>query len=618
MPSLLHKFRSYFLFLAVSLLLLSGCSSAGKTPSSVPGPPSSGLPAPSAAPDTVPGSSFSAFLDELFRQYAASDSLSLHYTINNPEAMQITKPPVTLGHFSVNELKASAASAEKSLRLLRSFSRASLDAAGQLTYDLLEYSLEASIPPEGTELYDTPLGPVTGLQTQLPVLLAEYRFSSLADVEDYFLLLEDLPDYFSELCAFERERSAAGTQSCAEVLSRIILQCKAFIENPEDNFLIAGFRDRLTVLPDLTAAQTAELCIRNQKLVFTKVIPAYELLIETLKELSNPAVPSRGLCALPDGAAYYEHLVRKNTGSDRSMDELEEMLEAALFDSLLTIITFSEDEALRTEWESYQKDGFSVPSSATREEEAAGTATDTDFSAALLSMLKERIQADFPSPVKSTCRVETVHPSLEDFISPAFYLVPPFDSYTTNVIYINQAKCAREELFSTLAHEGYPGHLYQNTYFAASDPHPVRMLLNFSGYDEGWATYAEAYAYRYADCSDRLRQLLVAEQIAGLCLYSLSDIRIHYHGEDMESILSFLQDYGLTKEGATELYYAQLAEPAIYLPYSVGYLEFSDLLKTYLSLKGNDAPLLAFHTFLLETGPAPFPLLKERLEAAFR
>lgn len=617
MSSLLHKFRSYFLFLAVSLCLLSGCSSAGKAPSPVPGPSASGVPESSVTPDAAKDS-FSSFLNQLFRQYAAADSLSLHYTISNPEAMQITKPPVTLGHFSAKELKASAASAKKSLELLRSFSRASLDASEQLTYDLLEYSLETSVLPEGTELYDTPLGPVTGLQTQLPILLAEYRFSSLADVEDYFLLLADLPDYFSELCAFERERSAAGTQSCAEVLSRIVLQSKAFVENPEDNFLIAGFRDRLAALPDLTATQTAELCIRNQKLVFTKVIPAYELLIETLEELSDPAVPSRGLCALPGGAAYYEHLVRSNTGSGRSIEELEEMLETALFDSLLTIVTFSEDETLRTEWENYQRDGLSALPSASRKEDTARTAADADSSVALLSALRERIQADFPSPVKSACRVETVHPSLEDFISPALYLIPPLDGYTENVIYINQAKCSPEELFSTLAHEGYPGHLYQNTYFAASAPHPIRMLLNFTGYDEGWATYAEAFAYRYADCSDRLRQLLVAEQIAGLCLYSLSDIRIHYRGADMDSILSFLQDYGLTKEGATELYYAQLAEPAIYLPYSVGYLEFSDLLETYLSLKGNDAPLLAFHTFLLETGPAPFPVLRERLLTTFQ
>ncbi|MGN1084328.1 MAG: DUF885 family protein, partial [Lachnospiraceae bacterium] len=348
MSSLSHKFRASrlnpdaffsplkaFLFLCFLFILplFSGCSSAAKTA------PDAGTPTGvlhvSDAPDTSSGS-FTGFLDELFRQYVTADSLSLHYTLNHPETMRITKPPVTLGRLSAEELQTSNAAAKKNLELLSSFSRDSLERSEQFTYDLAEYALKNSILPEGTELYDTPLGPTTGLQTQLPVLLAEYRFSSPSDVEDYFLLLADLPNYFSDVCAFERERSAAGTQSCAEVLSRIILQCKAFIENPEDNFLIAGFRDRLLALPDLTATQTAELCVRNQNLVFTKVIPAYELLIDTLRELSDPSVPSCGLCALPNGIAYYEYLVRSTTGSDRSIDELEELLQTALFDSLLT------------------------------------------------------------------------------------------------------------------------------------------------------------------------------------------------------------------------------------------------------------------------------------------
>lgn len=599
----LYKFRRCALFLLLSCLFFASCSAGKKTPS--PSLPPTGISAPGDAQDITPAAGFSSFLDKLFRQYATADSLTLHYTINNPEAMQIAKPPVTLGHLSAEEMQNATAAAEKNLSLLHSFSRDSLSPSEQLTYDLLEYALENSILPDGTELYDTSLGPTTGLQTQLPILLAEYRFSSLDDVEDYFLLLADLPDYFSDICAFERERSAAGTQSCAGVLSRIILQCKSFIENPEGNFLIAGFRDRLAGLPGLTAAQTAELCIRNQKLVFGKVIPAYELLIETLDELSDNSIPPCGLCALPDGTAYYEYLVRSITGSGRSMEELEEMLETTLFDSLLTMVTLYENQNLRTELSNYQEEGFSISS-------------DSDSPDAILSALQERLLADFPAPAKASCRVQTVHPSLADFLSPALYLVPPLDGYTENVIYINQAKSSYEGLFSTLAHEGYPGHLYQNTYFAAASPHPIRMLLNFTGYDEGWATYAELYAYRYAGCSEELRRFLTAEQLAGLSLYSLSDIRIHYRGESMEQILSFLQDYGLSEESATELYYTQLAEPAIYLPYSVGYLEFSDLLECYLSLKGNDAPLLAFHTFLLETGPAPFPILKERLTAEFR
>lgn len=587
-----------------------------------------------SAPDKMPSgsqSSFSSFLDEFFRDAVTADSLSLHYTVLAPETLQIDKPTVSLGHFGEKALLDSLTSTQVTLTRLYSFSRDTLTAEEQLSYDLLKYALQNSLFPEETVLYGSPLGPTTGLQTQLPILLAEYRFSSLSDVEDYFLLLNDMPRYFSELCSFEQARSAAGTQSCAEVLSRILLQCNSFVEDPGNNFLIESFRDRLAALPDLTATQTAELCMRNQTLVFTKVIPAYEQLIETLQGLMDTATPALGLASRPLGTAYYEYLVRSNTGSDRSVPELTAMLEHALNEAMLTMLTLYESETLRKELELYQKLGLSVKT----DTEALPSASDTAdssvvsdspsvmssqelsvsaHSSTVLQQLQEHICTDFPAPADASFRVQTIHPSLEDFISPALYLIPPLDAYDENVIYINQAKCSTESLFSTLAHEGYPGHLYQNTYFASTNPHPLRMLLNFTGYDEGWGTYAELYSYQYADCSEELRRFLIAEQVAGLCLYSLSDIQIHYHGADLDTITAFLGKYGFSAETAEEIFYTQLAEPVIYLPYSVGYLELCELRDRYLEYEGADASLLPFHTFLLETGPAPFSVLQTRLE----
>lgn len=629
-----HKLCS-LLCVGILVLLPCGCS-ASETPSDGNHqlPSTEHSPAPSQEGLPSKEDSFSAFLDEFFKEYATSDSLSLHYTVAHPEKLNLETPSVSLGHGNLASLTASNDTAKQYLDRLHSFSRETLTADKQLYYDLIAYALENSILPEEAILYDTPLGPSTGLQTQLPVLLAEYRFSSLEDVEDYFLLLNDMPRYFSELCDFEKARSAAGTQSCAEVLSRILLQCNSFVEDPGNNFLIESFRDRLTVLPELTAEQTAELCIRNQKLVFTKVIPAYEQLIETLKSLLDTSVPAAGLAAFPGGADYYASLVKSNTGSAKSIPELEQMLQDALTKNMLTMFTLYESEALRKELETYQKEGLSIKTTSGSASDTASlpdtdnphtttapetkTTSSDNFSSAILQQLQSLICSDFPAPADASFRVETVHPSLEDFISPAFYLVPPFDNYKENVIYINNTKCSAESLYSTLAHEGYPGHLYQNTYFAATAPHPVRMLLNFTGYDEGWGTYAELYSYRYADCSEELRQFLIAEQVAGLCLYSLSDIRIHYHGEDLTTVSSFLQKYGFTPESAEEIFYTQLAEPGIYLPYSVGYLEFCELRDLYLEIEGTNASLLPFHTFLLETGPAPFDLLRQRLKEEFR
>lgn len=617
----MHKVKIWFFSLSFFLLLFGGCTPEG-TDKGAPSPLSA-TPAPSgiSSTDYASPSDFPAFLDETFRKLATSDSLSLHYTIVHPEALGVTKPAVTFGTFSSDELLTSSASANATLTSMYKYSKEALSKTDAFLYDLLDYALRYSILPEGCVLYDSPLGPATGLQTQLPVLLAEYRFSSRQDIADYFLLLEDLPNYFKDICAFEKERSAAGTQSCAEVLKRIILQCEAFIENPGDNFLIAGFSDRLTAVPALTATEIAEFSMRNQTLVFTKVIPAYEQLIETLQALCDDTIPAKGLSSLPNGIAYYEYLVKSNTGTEKDLDELELWLSENLRNSMLTMSALYQSEDFVNELEVYLEQGLSSHSAqktsssseASVPTSLAETKSVLSLSELLLADLQSHLLTDFPAPATASCRVLTVHPSLEDFISPALYLVPPLDGYTENVIYINQAKCSLESMFSTLAHEGYPGHLYQNTYFAATEPHPIRMLLNFTGYDEGWATYAECYAYRYADCSDELRSFLVAEQIAGLCLYSLSDLRIHYHGAGKEEILSFLQSYGFSAEGAEEVFYSQLAEPAIYLPYAVGYLELCDLRELYYSLEGNDASLLPFHTFLLETGPAPFGILKKML-----
>lgn len=576
-----------------------------------------------ASRDEAPAdtASFPSFLVEIFQEYAVSDSLSLHYTVQNPELLQIKVPEVTLGHFGKDTLLTGNRTATDYLERLHEFSRDTLSPSEQLLYDLLEYTFTNSRFPEEAVLYDSPLGPTTGLQTQLPVLLAEYRFSTMEDVENYFLLLQDLPNYFEELCEFERLRSAAGTQACNEVLERILLQCNSFVEDPGNNFLIESFKDRLASLPGLTAPQIASLCMKNQHLVLTKVIPAYELLSETLTGLLDSSVSPKGLCALPAGTAYYEYLVRNTTGSDRNIEELEAMLTQALTDNMLTMITLYNEKELQEELKLYLEQGLCLQEQADAVTDTLSSPSPSDligYSTGLLSSLRDRITADFPDPAMVSCDVRSVHPSLEDFISPALFLVPPLDAYTENIIYINRAKCSGESLFSTLAHEGYPGHLYQNTYFAATNPHPVRMLLNFTGYDEGWGTYAELYSYQYADCSEQLRQFLTAEQIAGLCLYSLSDIRIHYHGASLDSIRALFEKYGISGESAEEIYYIQLAEPAVYLPYSVGYLELCSLREQYFKLAGDQASLLPFHTFLLETGPAPFSILRTLLESRFQ
>ena len=87
----------------------------------------------------------------------------------------------------------------------------------------------------------------------------------------------------------------------------------------------------------------------------------------------------------------------------------------------------------------------------------------------ILKQLEEGIKKCFPEPPKTNVDVKYVPKAMEAHLSPAFYMIPAIDDYQDNVIYVNQAHMGNTlTLYTTLAHEGYPGHLYirvNNMYF---------------------------------------------------------------------------------------------------------------------------------------------------------
>ncbi len=230
----------------------------------------------------------------------------------------------------------------------------------------------------------------------------------------------------------------------------------------------------------------------------------------------------------------------------------------------------------------------------------------------ILSLLQARIQADFPAPPGASFEVKYVDPSLEDFLSPAFYLTPPLDDSANNIIYINNsAQYDPSSLFNTLAHEGYPGHLYQTCCLQDSAFHPIRSLLDYGGYTEGWGTYAEIYSYKYTGASKDEIGILRNTMIATLCLYGLCDIGIHARGWDEKQLMAFLDAHGsCSEESASRLYRAVIDEPASYLKYTVGYLEFVRLKAFFKEETGDSYSEKKFHAFVMDAGPASFDLLR--------
>lgn len=564
--------KSLAFFLSLSLFL-TGCSNI-----SIP---------------TNADAAFRNFTLNLFQQDVTSTTLGLHYTVQNPENYGIKTSTITLGSYDIDDA-ASLAAIENCQATLDKFSYKRLCAENQITYDVLSYHLKMAKKGISYSLYDEPLSPVTGIHAQLPVLLAEYQFTSETDVKTYLALIKTMPDYFSSLAEFEQKKSEAGLFMSDTTADSVLEQCNAFIAMGDDNYLLSTFEERLSALENLSANSKADYISQNQKLLYDSVIPAYEHLIDALSSLKETGKNPQGLCYLPNGKDYYSFLVARETGSSRSVDEILTLTQSQISDDLLAM----------------QDIVSKYP--AVTQETASFTSNSPDL---ILKDLEEKICTAFPVPENVNVEIKYVPSALEDYLSPAFYLIPAIDNMTENVIYINQAHTLDDiHLFTTLAHEGYPGHLYQTTYYAAKKPDPLRNLFNFKGYVEGWATYGEMCSYYLSSLDKPSATLLQKNNSLILGLYALADIGIHYGGWNLERTVQFFSTYGIDDEDTiAEIYDIIIGDPANYLSYYVGYLEILELKREMMEQEGKDFSQKEFHQKILDVGPAPFEIVRKQM-----
>lgn len=539
---------------------------------------------------------FSKYLNELFVNEVSCDTISLHYTVAHPESYGITENIQTLGEYSIKQMNDDLIETENYLNALKKYNYEDLTEEEQLIYNILLESMTQNLKLGDYLYYQETLGPTTGLQAQLPILLAEYSFYDQDDVDTYLAMLDSVDEYFEEIGAFEKEKSEKGYFMTDAVADQIIEQCEDFIKKPEENYLIEVFDEKLEDLTELTADEITLYEEKNRTLILECVIPSYSKLIDTLNELKGTSKNSNGLCGLENGKEYYELMVQISTGSSKTVLEMKDALQSALEECRATMTSI----ALTNSKISEEYMNLKFPSSDPSE---------------IINYLKENIKTDFPYLSDVDCTIKYVPESLQDHLSPAMYLIPPIDYYTQNNIYINNnSEYDMNMIFPTIAHEGYPGHLFQNVYFREQNPNPIRSVINITGYDEGWATYVELYSYNLANLSEELSSFLKANMIALHCLYSLTDIGIHYEGWSKSDTVKFWSTYGVERDTAEEVYTTILAEPGIYLPYSIGYLEIMELRNKAQKELGDKFVMKEFHEFLLTIGPTQFDIIEDYLD----
>lgn len=582
--------------------------------------------------------SFEDFTSALFCYEVTADSITTAYKLKNPGSYDIPSLPAVLSSFSYKDYEKSRQkkSSGKMFSLLSAalerFEPSVLSSSEQLSFALLQKHLTLNQELSGYAYYEDLLGASTGVQANLPVTLGEYPLYTEDSVKTYLTLLKQIPDYFDNVIAYQKHRSQIGFETPDFLLEDTRAKMQTLMESLQkpDNCFAATFEERIASIDGLSAKKKEHYLSQNRLYIEKYILPAYESLYSYVDSLldssenesqkksdqmeqtnssksSNPPAAQRmnpqtayGLASLPDGAAYYSLLAKDATGSDRSMEELIGMVDSSLKQTLGSVlnIALTDQNAYYYYCEHPIETYYQSPES-------------------ILEALSLLIREEYP--VLSTppsYEIKTVPESLAASLSPAFYMIPAIDDYQNNTIYINPLYTNEENgnLFTTLAHEGFPGHLYQTVYFNDTKPSPIRSILDYPGYVEGWATYVEMHSFSYLDYpleGDSLCKLYQADTVINLALCSRIDMGVNYEGWTLEDTRKFFEDNGFNSYYAEDVYSYVVEAPANYLSYFIGYLEIEDLKQCYKQQEMENYSEKDFHKKLLDIGPSDFTTLRK-------
>lgn len=579
--------------------------------------------------------SFKAFTTQFFLNEVQANPIHFHYTIDDARAYGIDESDLTLPVYHAGDAINDIHELSQTHSRLAMIDRASLNDNNQYLYDLLDTYLSASAGVAANPYFAEPLSPSSGAPSELPILLAEYQLENVEDIENYFAILSQIPDYFDGLIVYEKEKANAGLFMSDETADKTIAQCVALMDpnalSEETHFLKVAFTEQLETLTAqgaISREQALSYQSEHDRLMTTVVAPAYDRLADEITLLKGNGKTTGGLAQYDGGRDYYLALLRLRTGSYRDIAEIKRLLYQDLqfnYESLMHLL----------------REDASLKDMILQEPPLLPETTPDKY----LAYLQTSIAQEYPAiPAgKDNASIHSVvkyvDPSLEPYSAPAFYMTPPIDNVCDNVIYINALGTTDDlSLFTTLAHEGYPGHLYQTVYsqryWDEQDTLPLRSILYYGGFIEGWAMYVELASYDYAirlaktahPEAVRYYQACRLDRQIQLCLYSLLDITIHYDGASVEDVRSIFSSLGNTNnENVQAIYQYIVEEPCNYLKYYLGYLEILELKKQAAVIWSEPGKTDAtcdhtnfqyqFHCFLLQNGPADYRTLASRLAA---
>lgn len=557
---------------------------------------------------------FNDFLNNEFIETMESDYTTSHVYLNKPENFGISKEniEVNLGtRMDMQEQKEEEKKAKETYEQFKKFKRNALTDTQQDIYDSIERSatLNEQLSDDKFDYYASVFESMSGLHYQLPTLFADWELRNEQDVKDLILLLEDVDDYVNSALEYTKKQEKLGLLMLD--LDSIMNYCKTIVEKGENSSILTSLYTSIEAL-HLSDKKTNEYKKQVKTAFVNSFLHAYQEILDTMNTFKKEGVKNaKSLSAFENGKEYYELLLQQSIGSDKTPKQVKKMMEDAFYDHIANMqnivieLSKSNDEELQ---KALSSNTFPETSYTSYEQ--------------ILEDIKKDMFQDFPEVKNLKYNIKDINEEIaSDSGVAAYFNIPSLDGNSIKQLRVNPKSSDIKSLstYSTVSHEGFPGHMYQYAYLYENiDNNFAKTLINENAYVEGYAVYAQYESFKYLDnMNQQILELFKENELASYCLIIAADIGIHYEGWDLNKFMDYMNEFGfaLSKEDAAPLYNQLWANPTAFQPYYVGYEEIKDLKEHAQDKLGDKFIEKDFNTALLESGIAPFSVVEKHIDS---
>jgi uncharacterized protein (DUF885 family) len=522
--------------------------------------------------------------------------------------------------FSGRYYAAERAAAQGELAQLARIDRAALTPEEQISYDVFKWQREMDVrglQPDLLALTSVrPLNHFYGIHAgfaQLSSGQGDAPFKTVQDYENGLTRIDDFVPIIDRAIERMRQGMRSNVVQPKLVMTNVLEQLDAMLAEPVEG---SSFYRPVTAFPaDIPAADQARIRTAYAQSIGTEVRPALQRLRTFIAEEYLPkARESVGLGSMPGGDRLYAHLVRVNTTTDMTPDQIHRIG----LDNVTRI--HAEMEKVKAE----------VGFRGTLKEFFEHIRTDPKFKPKSREALTQgyfdigkRVDPALPrlfsTLPKTRLDIRPVPALTEKGAARGSYNSGTIDGSRPGVFYFNaydlpsRTTPGMETLY---LHEGAPGHHFQIS--LAQENTTLPNFQRFGGptaFTEGWGLYAETLGRELGVYTDPYQYFGYLDSQLFRAIRLVVDTGIHSKGWTRDQTIQYILDNSSRgRSNATAETERYIAIPGQALAYKIGQLKISELRARAERALGPRFDIRDFHEQVLMSGALPLAVLEAKID----